>query len=140
MSTGDWMVLLLGVPPILLTGAWSSFRVWRQHEDVSQGARWAVGDHGAPGYLSFLLPGTVAITLMWLALLSSELWDPDSQPGGAIPVSLFAASMLSLAIGFWTWLFMWPRVLVPPSLRGQPGWIAGAWRARRARSEHVDEP
>lgn len=39
---------------------------------------------------------------------------------------------LALLLACWLWLFAWPRFLVPPHLRGQPGWVTASWRMWRA--------
>jgi hypothetical protein len=46
-----------------------------------------------------------------------------------------------ILLACWLWAFMWPRFLVPPHIRGQPGWAVAVLRGRSdgARAESADE-
>ncbi len=130
----DLVVALIAGAFVLLAGGYGTYQVWRTDVDVSRGVRWAVGETGSAGYQASLLPNTVGFALALLTILTAQVWDTDTMPGGAIPVALGVMCLLAFALSAWLLLFMRPRILVPPKLRGQRGWIAAAWVARRERN------
>lgn len=52
-------------------------------------------------------------------------------PGADVSAG-WTGSAACLLLACWLWLFAWPRFLVPPHLRGQPGWVTASWRMWRA--------
>jgi hypothetical protein len=128
------MSVVLG--PLILVAVWvQTFRVWRRGADVSAGIAWATGPASIPGYHASLLPSALLITVEWLGIILLELESGvASMPGwvGAVASWLMGVGLIFLVLAFWVWLFMRPRLLVPPHLRGQPGWVAGLRRQRRA--------
>lgn len=122
----DLAAALIGGAFVLLAGGYGTYQVWRTDVDVSR-------ETGSAGYQASLLPNGVGVALALLAILTAQVWDPDTMPGGAIPLTLFVMWFVAWVIAAWLFLFMRPRILVPPRLRGQPGWIAAAWAARRER-------
>lgn len=136
MSTGDWIAI--GVMPLGLAVGWiQSFRVWRRQADVSAGVTWFTGEPSSVGLHAFLLPGTLGLTLICLGLVA-DLLDGGLSPAAVGQVSSWTIGVgfLLLLLGFWMWLFAWPRVLVPPHLRGRPGWVMASWRTwREGRAE-----
>ena len=133
MSTTDW-VMTAGLLPLGLAIGWiQTFRVWRRGADVSAGISWATGEASIAGYHAFLLPATLAFTLFGLGIVLDEAVGTDRSPTIDTLVDwLLGLGLLALLLAFWLWLFAWPRFLVPPHLRGQPGWVAASWRMRRA--------
>lgn len=137
MSTSDWVVLVGLVPLILATGIWSSVRIWIRQEDVSASVQWAVGRSGRSGFEAAQLPLTVGMTLGWLALLTAPVWEKPHTPSH-FSIVAFVLGLLALWLGFWLWLFMWPKFLVPPHLRTHKGLIVAAVIARKqARSARL---
>jgi hypothetical protein len=100
------------------------------------GMSWAVSEVGMPGYKAFLGPASACFTAFWLGLILTKIHDSvSSAPDwvGVVGDWLLAAGIFLIFLSFWLWLFMRPRFLVPPHLRGQPGWVAGSWQQRRER-------
>lgn len=133
MSTTDWLMLgFLG--PALLFGAWVQiYRLWRRQADISTGITWATGEASAVGAQAFALPGVSGLTLTWLGIGIALVPDGDLGVAsvGSPAAWLMGAGFLLLLLGFWMWLFAWPRFLVPPHLRGRPGWVKAVWREWR---------
>lgn len=124
MTAGDWFLLVLGLPLMLLVGWVSSYRIWLRHADVGAGMEWVTGESGQAGYHAFILPATLSFTAAWLGIIAMEIRDAMELPPTWLNTFVnysFLASIVLLTLGFWLWLFMWPRVLVPPHLRGKPG-------------------
>ena len=101
----DLVVVLIGGALVLLAGGYGTYQVWRTDADVSRGVRWAVGDTGSAGYQASLLPTGVGFAFMLLAILTAEVWDPDTMPGGAVPVALFVMCFIAWALAAWLFLF-----------------------------------
>lgn len=130
--TGHDRLVLFGIcPAFVLVGGVASYAVWRYRIDVSASMRWLVGQGGAAGFQAGLLPNTVGLGLTWAALIAAPAWK-DTNPS-TLSVVLFVAALAAILYGFWLWAFMWPKMSVPPHLRGEPGWVVYIWRARRAR-------
>jgi hypothetical protein len=128
--------MLVGLIPLILTAGWvQTIRVWHRRADVSAGIMWATGPASAPGYHAFLLPAGLGLTLEWLGIVLLKVKAGiASTPGwlGTVALWLLGLGLIFMVLSFWVWLFMRPRLLVPPHLRGQPGWVAGVRRQRRA--------
>jgi hypothetical protein len=130
VSTGDW-IAFAGVLPLMLAVGWvQTFRVWRRQADVSSGVSWFTGKASIAGYHSFLLPAAVAFTLVWLVIILDQLAGSVGVISEAT-AWLAGLGLLFMILAFWMWLFAWPRFLVPPHLRGQPGWASSSWRQWR---------
>ena len=133
MSTGDWIAFGV-VGPLILVGGWiQTYRVWRSKADVSAGVTWFTGEAGSVGLHAFALPGMTGMSLAWLGVVLDLVPDQNTDPASASsPASwLMGVGFLLILLGFWMWLFAWPRFLVPPHLRGQPGWVGALSRQRR---------
>ncbi len=121
MTAGDWFLLVLGLPLTLVVGWVSSYRVWLRHADVGAGMEWVTGESGQAGYHAFILPATLSFTAAWLGIIAMETRDALEVPPAWLNTFVnysFLGSIGLLLLGFWMWLFMWPRALVPPHLRG----------------------
>jgi hypothetical protein len=133
VSPGDWIAFAFLAPLMLAVGWVQTFRVWRRKADVSAGVSSFTGKSSVAGYDSFLLPAAVAFTLVWLAIVLDEA----AGSVGVVSATtswLAGLGLLFLIVSFWMWLFAWPRFLVPPHLRGEPGWVVGLsreWRTHR---------
>lgn len=114
------------------------YRLWRTDlESLQQvGAEGIIGHVASQAVSSVAFPGSIAFTMLWLDLIALEverMWKPFPAWPAAIDGWVAIVALLFLALGFWMWLFMWPRWLVPPGFRGEPGVVVAAWRSWRAR-------
>jgi len=130
-------VIMLGVVfPALVVPLWIVVvRVWRQGRDIYDQAapvRWVTPEAARHGYHAFLLPAAMSITVSGPVTAAYVVWET----GGGLHwlgdafIWLYSVCFGLLLLGFWLWAFMWPRVLVPPHLRGQRGWVVEAVRGR----------
>ena len=130
MSIGDWIAFGV-VGPLILVGGWiQTYRVWRHHADVSAGVTWVTGEASTAGLHSFALPGMTGMTLTLLGAIFDLAPDGDVDPASMASFTAWfmGIGLLLILLGFWMWLFAWPRFLVPPHLRGRPGWVGALWR------------
>lgn len=142
MSVGDWVALGI-VAPLILVGGWvQTARVWLRQADVSAGVTWFTGRESAVGMHAFALPGMTGMSLVYLGVVGGLIAGNAQSPSTLLLVEWIAGiGVLMLALGFWMWLFAWPRFLVPPHLRGKPGWAGAAWRSlREARAQRPSPP
>jgi hypothetical protein len=97
-------------------------------------AIWPYGDALWRGWVRALPSGAAGFT-PGTTLGLYLLWGPDDLHAAAAVVFLgLAGAALSFALMVTVALFNWPRFVVPPHLREQPGavteWIAGSRRRR----------
>jgi hypothetical protein len=133
VSTAEGIVLGVGLPLLVILGWVQSVRVWRSGADVSVGMSWFSGRASVAGYHGFLLPATISFTLAGLGILMTA----TTSSGVVYTIGMWALglSLPFLGLSFWVWLFAWPRFLMPPHLRGSPGWIGALWREHRQTRE-----
>lgn len=131
MGIQEWLVLTLGLPLMIAAGIYNTYGAWRTKRDIRPAVSWAVGESGVSGMQAAQLPMTAFAAFGFIALVTAQTWDPDVAPWGAIPVTFFALSMIAMVTGFWVWLFMRPKFLIPPHLRAHPGWVKAGWLARK---------
>lgn len=142
----DVVIALLLFTPISICAIFAAYVVWiRQAEPYKWGGIFAamVGDSGRFGYDAStgfaavpLVSATVAVIVQTMEdhfrLERSGFWD-------GVVITAFWSMLAGFILMFSILLFMRPRFLVPPHLRGKPGWVLGAWRdhreKRRLRSE-----
>lgn len=135
MSTTEWLVMGIAGPLLITLGWVQTIRVWRSGADVSAGINWVTGGASVVGYHAFLLPATACFTLTGVGILLTA----TTSSGVLYTIGMWAMALglLFLALSFWMWLFARPQFLVPPHLRGRPGWI-GALRQQRRREREQD--
>jgi hypothetical protein len=133
VSTGDWIVMAVGLP-LLTAGVWvQTLRVWRSGADVSAGVSWFIGRASTAGYHGFLLPAVISMTLIWSGMVLTQI--TSSGLVHTLGEWALALSLVFMALGFWVWLFGRPRFLMPPHLRGSPGWLGALWQEHRQTRE-----
>lgn len=140
MSTPELIAVFIIGAIIIPGGAVQTWRVWRHELDLSSGVGWATGETGIAGYHAFLLPGAIGFTLAYVGAFL--IWFKDPLPGWAdlVGTSIGFGGFAFTMLGFWLWLFMWPRFLVPPHLRGESGLVVSTWRKERDRRARQTGP
>jgi hypothetical protein len=119
------------VNPFLVAGAWAIAAVamvgvkrrWRtSDEDFPPPPRWPGNAVSWRGYRRAMVPAALAFLLFALAATVSSLLVP-----------LFLGAYLALLLAGTTFLFSWPRLLIPPPLREQPSVLWEVLAKRRGR-------
>lgn len=146
MSSFDDWVLLVGGPPFLVAlwilvalPVWSGRMDGYEHNWVAQMFVW---DKGRDGFNAMLPAGIASLTLAYLGVLPHVIkpWYPEAWWGAAqvIGVVFIPAGLLGMLFAFTLLLFMRPRFLAPPHLRGRRGWIPAALHSRHSHREGSD--
>lgn len=136
MTAEDIIMLLVVFPAILIPGWIVVLRIWRQGRDIYDQAgavKWVTPESARHGYHAFLLPTLMSMTLSGPATGVYVVWESGgSRPlwVGDVILWVYGLCFGLLVLAFWLWAFMWPRVLVPPHLRGERGWVVAALRGR----------
>lgn len=133
------VTMLAVVFPAVVVPLWIVVRrVWREGRDVYDDAlpvRSATPESARHGYHAFLLPVAVSMTLSGPATAAYVVWESSGRSPSWLEdvfLWLFLVCFVLVLLGFWLWAWMWPRLLVPPHLRDQPGWVLATWRGRRS--------
>lgn len=142
MSIKDAVILAVGYP-ILVIPLWIVvLRIWRQGVDIYDTAvpvRVFTPDTARHGYHAFLLPAALSITLSGPVTAAYAWWKSSGESPawwGDVFAWLFLVCLGLLFLGFWLWAFMRPKILVPPHLRGKPGWVAALRHGREPSGAH----
>jgi hypothetical protein len=138
MTASGWFAAVVGVPFLLVASWWSTRQIWSKGRDFTQGPS-LLPTNSATATASVQLPIAVAFTCGALGSLWTFFVSGTHPRSPTLPAELFAAgAVFSLLGAVWMFLFAWPRFLVPPAYRGQPGWIGTTWRRARHASERSD--
>ncbi len=119
-------VWLLGLPILAPLLVWWLPTVWFHRDarlDEANHLVWFWGDDNWRAVMRSVLPGSVLVLVFFIGLAFPE-WFPSRQAKDVLVWAIASTGALTLA----TWFFNWPKLLVPPHLRSQPG-ILGEWWA-----------
>lgn len=142
----ELLIALVVFPIGAICGVVATYAVWVQRADPYKwGGIFAaiVGHSGRFGYSASTgftsVPLVSATVAMMVRTLQDEFQGERTGFWNGVALTAFWLTLAGFVLMFSILLFMRPRFLVPPYLRGKPGWVLGAWRdhreKRRLRSE-----
>jgi hypothetical protein len=134
-------IAFFGVFPAFLVLGWLLVRqVWRGRRDAYDGAPFVhalLGESGRHGFNAFVPAIFVSATILYAAVVLEVVYDVVGEAGVAWHIAAgwaYLGSLLVVLVAFSLLLFMRPRFLAPPHLRGERGWATAAAESRRVRS------
>jgi hypothetical protein len=73
------------------------------------------------------------ITTAWLGMLALAVVPGSGKVHDVVAWTFYVLIMGTMLLIPWMILFAWPRFLVPPAFRGQPGWLVTTLHQVRAK-------
>jgi hypothetical protein len=74
------------------------------------------------------------ITAVWVGMAADAIVTGSPDGDSPVATSMAGVAVAALLLAGWMWLFAWPRFLVPPRFRGEPGWLVTKLRSFRRTS------
>jgi hypothetical protein len=72
------------------------------------------------------------MTSAWLGMVALTVVPGSGEVHDVVAWTFFVLIVGTMLLVPWMILFAWPRFLVPPAFRGQPGWLVATLRQVRA--------
>lgn len=126
----DWLVIGFA-SFIVVVGGRQVLRESRSGREFTIKGELIFGSAGRAGFQATIIPSLIGTFLLISGLVMLEL--KDSGPIYIVGLIAIWGFLLSLVLVGSLFLFMRPRFLVLPILRGQPGWVVAAYRSVRTR-------
>jgi hypothetical protein len=124
-------VLLVAVALLSVASWWTVYRIWTTGHDATTGPIQIIPASSKAGANATRLPMAAMFTVgaVGMGVDAAVTGSPNGNSPVATTTALVAIACLLLTA--WMWLFAWPRFLVPPAFRGQPGWVVTTVRSLR---------
>ncbi len=141
MLSGEEKVVFFGVFPLFLVLLGILVpQVWRGRRDAYDAATLVhvvIGESGRSGFNAFLpvayLSAVALYSAVMLEVVHDVVVDEAVSAWHWAAGFAFLGAILTMLVAFNVLLFLRPWFLVPPHLKGERGWIPGAFHERRER-------
>jgi hypothetical protein len=135
------LIPVLGLAPLCLIALWQLPKMWRFNADIQRTEAtkqwWPLGEalrHGfVRGMPVGILAGTALTVSMALVLVEESTSGGTQRAAAEAAWIAFLVFVGLVLVDLSVTLFNWPKVVVPPAARDEPGALALWWRGVRYR-------
>ena len=133
---GDLFIVVVILPSLSIGSWWIVHRTWTGEYDVTTAPIRLIPTASGAGANASRLPLAVCFTFGTLGCLANLILGGSLNAQTRTGTILLEIGFFAFLLAVWMLLFAWPRFLVPPAYRGDPGWIVTqARRVTRRRGE-----
>jgi len=125
---GDLFIVVVLLPLLSVGSWWTVRRIWVTGHDVTSGSVQLLPTASRAGASASRLPMAICFTTGSLGCLANLILGGSTNAMTAVGSFFLTVGLLALVMSGWMLLFAWPRFLVPPAFRGEPGWVVTQFR------------
>jgi hypothetical protein len=120
---GDLLIVLVILPALAVGSWWIVHRTWTAGYDINDAPIRLIPSASRAGANATRLPMAICFTAGSLGCLANLVIGGSPGAQTSFGSLLLEIALVAFLLAIWMLLFAWPRFLVPPANRGEPGWI-----------------